>query len=159
MNKEKISWWWFVLLAGLIVPAGEYAITRHFFFIGFLRNYFVTGMNPVLSPVVFLFFTIIICILFKILVRIESPAGKPVYLVIALAISLLLSPIYLPGMHMVADEHTRRYIDLHPGTAKEGDSFIFGPIFWNALILLLFLLFVVINFPSKNGRRKNKSVN
>lgn len=148
MYKEKINWWWFLLIAGVLLPCLILVGDN-----GFLLNnvvlyrYFVAGLNLFVG-LLFNFFTIAFLVFaFKLNGGWlnKSNYGVIFYLIFGLiCITLFLLPYIFDSSEGIPSP-ARRYLDT--SDQFELDDFIF--LVSNFLILILFLIFYFSNFPLK----------
>jgi hypothetical protein len=138
MYKEKVNWWWFLLLAGIIIP-----ITLKLFrnigpYYNFLNHFTITGLNPFFIYIMHFLTILILCILFKLIKNKRS-----YYLFGAIVIlSLFVIDFFMVDSQILSEGIPRRYID--------NTSNIYSGLqlpFVNIITLSILIIFLIFNFP------------
>ena len=154
MYKEKINWWWFLFVSGVLLPGLMLFNSNSVFLYNVvLYRYFIAGLNPFVG-LLFNFLLIgIITIGFK---AIGIWLKKNKYAIISyvllglICLVLFLPPFIFDHSEVISGPIPRRYIDT--SDKIEIDRLFFAASYFS--ILVVFLIFYVLNFPrrlSKNG--------
>lgn len=153
--NQGIKWRYFVLIAGVMIPAFFFFATKQPFEYNFTRPALVTGLNPYAPFIFCLIIAIFFALPFKIFrkLRISATAFSVFYFTwSALVVWLLLQgilPSNLPhGNEMITDP--RRYTDI-AGVFSDERSFLQknANLFAHIAILCIFLLFVYTRRPTR----------
>ena len=147
MHKEKINWWWFLLLNGVLIPSLFYVLANRFGALGVFTHLLIAGFNPfivqVFNFIVFLF----ICVLFKAIqkIRTKGNAYLITYIILGISVFLLLLPMFFESSSNIGNvSASRRYIDFSPESMS---SNYLPMIILDITIILVFIIFYSINFP------------
>ena len=149
MRKEKISWWWFLFIAGIIIPFFEILINHEIAYPGILHSFFVEGMNPVFGKIFYFLLISIAFIFFRLTYKIKnSGLSRFVYVIFGLAVLLLIFPFYVFDKYAAKNENVRSWVSYNP--VRQFPQTIFSSNnFWDITLMIIFLFFLIVNFPMK----------
>jgi hypothetical protein len=148
LYKEKVNWWWFLLIGEIIVLV-LFSINKYVPLLDniIFRQYFIVGLNPFV-PLVFNFFLLFfMSIAFKISHSFQgkSNAGLIIYLILGLITTALLLPIHILDPFNSVGIYPRRYVDVTNDSTNSGAFYLV----WSYFLAALFLFFYIKNFPKK----------
>jgi hypothetical protein len=149
MYKEKINWWWFLFVSGVLLPGLMLFNSNSVFLYNVvLYRYFIAGLNPFVG-LLFNFLLIgIITIGFK---AIGIWLKKNKYAIISyvllglFCLVLFLPPFIFDHSEVISGPIPRRYIDT--SDKIEIDRLFFAASYFS--ILVVFLIFYILNFPRR----------
>ena len=154
-KKEILNWWWFLFIAGVVIPIVNILFAPFPASYGFFRGLFVEGLNPYLGNVLSFFVILMMYIVFKMLLRIPFPITitRILYILSGLAVLYLFLEFLIPRNVEIYKAPHRSYIDYSQTVSfnkhnVHDNHSIFHYMIHIVLAVLTFILFFLINFPS-----------
>jgi len=153
---EKNNWLYFLIFAGIIIPAIFFFLTGYPFEYGYFRNKIVFG-HPYLHGV-FNFLVIAVIILpFKIIQKLKIQANRipGIYILSGVIVTLFFLQGLLPSSlsYIPQNQPQRYYTDIVNFEDKRGFFAKHAGALTHLIILGIFLFSFITNFPA---REKNK---
>ena len=143
MHKEKISWWWFLLCAGFVIPVISSILFNTQPSYIYISKYFVTGLNPLAIYIPNFLIVLMICIYYKVI----KPKSL-LYIASGIIILILINVVFfVKDEGYVINSFTRRYQDNAKIISNLSNSWT--KLFPNILISLSLLFFLIINYSKK----------
>lgn len=155
LGKEKLNWWWFLLIGGILIPAIFFGVFKMMPIYVYFSQYYITGLNPYVSHFFNFFLVFLICILFKIINKWNSTKASVLYFLLSAGILFLSLYSFLPYNELLEDsDKSRQYVVFSiRGKAKENYYYWVPSVF----IVCTFVFFCIKNFPSKSNTAKDDS--
>lgn len=153
MRNEKISWWYFVLVVGLLVPLSGYIFYRHCVLLPYFNPSFIEGMNPCLASIFNGIIAVFICTLFKLIYKLYLPGRAFLILYIVLSAVVIFSLLYYQFFYTIPYPqgiYTRHYIDLEPIRKISGSRVVILKGL-QILDICFFVFLTFINFPKRRN--------
>lgn len=156
LRGEKINWWWFLLTCGILIPGVEYLVTGFPSAYLFSYKYFIRGLNPFIFSVFGILVYFLFTAAFKLLLRINvsKVVNRVLYILVGVCfIYAFLDKIFL-GTQALQSSDSNFVVFDSPLSGKHASGFWYY--FFEIIIVLIFLSFFVINFPTQPDKKTIK---
>ncbi|MEJ0104293.1 MAG: hypothetical protein WDO19_17775 [Bacteroidota bacterium] len=146
--REKLNWWWFLFFGGIIIPGIFFGILKIDPFYIYFKHFFITGFNPFVIHFLNFLIILLVCLLFKLINRLHDHSIKLSYCVAGIAIAIfILIGSFLEDNSFTLSPAVRRYTG-GPEFIEKNQSY-WASILPGVIIIALFILFFIKNFPKK----------